>query len=166
MNLSTPISSSTSVLTPRHRTATPSIYLVTTIEFSLEAQSQGAIRNESFPSDSASLFRQTPIMATEHIADAQVRKQEEQPHNLMATNSNKSLSLWSKAFDSQDLIQEYKILNHIGFQANALESISKARSIVENILNDKKKKALKIELIGMKLLCWIDRFKEIGDTII
>jgi hypothetical protein len=37
---------------------------------------------------------------------------------------------------------------------------------MENILNNKKKKAWKIELIGMKLLYWIDRFKEIGDTII
>jgi hypothetical protein len=84
----------------------------------------------------------------------------------MVSNSIKAPSLWSKAFDSQDLIQECKMLNHIGFQANALKSISKAMSIVENILNNKKKKAWKIELIGMKLLCWIDRFMETGDTII
>jgi hypothetical protein len=105
-------------------------------------------------------------MVTEHMADAQARKKEEQLHNMMATNIVKAQSLWSKAFESQDLIQEYEMLNHIGFQANALKSISGARSIVEKILNDKKKKAWKIELIGIKLLHWIDRFKEIGDTII
>jgi hypothetical protein len=146
--------------------ATPSMHLVTTIESSLEAQSQGAIRNESFLSDSASPFGQTPVMATEHMADAQVRKKEEELHNLMATNIIKAQSLWSKAFDSQDLIQEHETLNRIDFQANALESISKGMSIVEKILNDEKKKAWKIELIGMKLLCWMDRFKEIGDTMV
>jgi hypothetical protein len=165
-NLSTAISSSASVLTPRHRTATPSAHLVTTIESSLEAQSRGAIRNESFPSDSASPFRQTPVTATEHTADAQVGKKEEQPHNLTATSIFKSQSLWSKAFDSQDLVQERETLKGIGFQANALGSVSEARSFVENILNDKKKKAWKIELIGMKLLSWMDKFKEIGDIIV
>jgi hypothetical protein len=73
-NLSMPISSSSSMLTPGYWMAIPSMYLVTTIEFSLEAQSQGAIRNKSFPSDLASLFRQIPIMAIEDRADTQVRK--------------------------------------------------------------------------------------------
>jgi hypothetical protein len=146
--------------------AIPSMYLVTTIQSSLEAQSQGMIKNESFLSDLASPFRQIPIIVTEYIADAQVRKKEEQLHNWIATNIIKAQSLWSKAFDSQDLIEEYEMLNYIGFQANALESISEVRSIVEKILNNKKKKAWKIELIGIKLLCWIDRFKEIGDTLI
>jgi hypothetical protein len=165
-NLSTAISSSASVLTPRNRTATPSTHLVTTIESSLEADSRGAIRNENFPSDSASPLGQTPVTATEHTADAQVGKEEEQPHNSTATSNVKAQSLWSKAFDSQDLNQERETLKRTGFHANALESVSEARSFVEKILNDKKKKAWKIELIGMKLLSWMDRFKEIGDTIV
>jgi hypothetical protein len=124
------------------------------------------MRNESFPSDSASQFGQTPVTATEHTAHAQVRKQEEQPHNSTATSIVKAQSLWSKAFDSQDLNQQCETLKGIGFQANALESVSEARSFVEKILNDKKKKAWKIELIGMKLLSWMDKFKEIGDIIV
>jgi hypothetical protein len=165
-NLSTAISSSASVLTPRYRTATPSTHLVTTIESSLEAQGRGAISNESFPSDSASQFGQTPVTATEHPAHAQVGKKEEQPHNSTATSIVKAQSLWSKAFDSEDLNQQRETLKGIGFQANALESVSEARSFVEKILNDKKKKAWKIELIGMKLLSWMDRFKEIGDIVV
>jgi hypothetical protein len=161
-NLSTAISSSASVLTPRYQTATPSTHLVTTIESSLEAQSRGAIRNEIFPSDSASQFGQTPVTATEHTAHAQVGKKEEQPHNSTATSIVKAQSLWSKAFHSEDLNQQRETLKGIGFQANALESVSEARSFVEKLLNDKKKKAWKIE----KLLNWMDRFKEIGDIVV
>jgi hypothetical protein len=83
-----------------------------------------------------------------------------------ATSIVKAQSLWSKAFDSEDLNQERETLKGIGFQANALESISEARSFVENILSDKEKTAWKIELLGMKLLSWMDRFKEIGDIIV
>jgi hypothetical protein len=166
MNLSIPISSSTLVLTPRYWMAIPSMHLVTTIESSLEAQSQGVIRNESFLLYLASPFGQTPVIVIEYMADTQVRKKEEEPHNLIVTNIVKAQSVWSKAFNSQDLIQEHEMLNCINFQANTLKSISKARSIVEKILNDEKKKAWKIELIGMKLLCWMDKFKEIGDTMV
>jgi hypothetical protein len=160
-NLSTAISSSASVLTPRYRTATPSTHLVTTIESSLEAQGRGAIRNESFPSDSASQFGQTPVTATEHTAHAQVGKKE-QPHNSTATSIVKAQSLWSKAFDSEDLNQERQTLKGIGFQANALEIVSEARSFAEKLLNDQKKKDWKIE----KLLNCMARFMEIEDIII
>jgi hypothetical protein len=79
----------------------------------------------------------------------------------------KAQSLWSKAFDSNELDdQERETLKGIGFQANALQSVSEARAFVEKILNDKKKKAWQIELIGMKLLSWMDSFKEIGNIIV
>jgi 3-dehydroquinate synthetase len=120
------------------------------------------MRNESFPSDSASQFGQTPVTATEHTAHSQVRKQEEQPHHSTATGIVKAQSLWSKAFDSNELHQELETLKGIGFQANALESVSEARSFVEKLLNDKKKKDGKIE----KFLNCMDRFKEIGDIIV
>jgi hypothetical protein len=56
MKPSTAMLSSTSVLTPRHQMATPSMHLATTIESSSEAQSQDVMRNKSFPSDLASQF--------------------------------------------------------------------------------------------------------------
>jgi hypothetical protein len=121
------------------------------------------MRNESFPSDSASQFGQTPVTATEHTAHAQVSKQEEQPHNSTATSIVKAQSLWSTAFDSNELDdQERETLKVIDFQANAHESVSKARSSAENLLKDKKENAPKIE----KLLNWMDRFKEIGDIVV
>ncbi|KAI5792038.1 hypothetical protein FPQ18DRAFT_291967, partial [Pyronema domesticum] len=61
------------------------------------------------------------------------------------------------------------------FQANALDTVSEARSFAHKILNDKKEKPWKIEIkgetivlsdIAMKLLGWMDRFKEIGDIIV
>jgi predicted nicotinamide N-methyase len=67
------------------------------------------------------------------------------------------------------------MLNSINFQANALDSISEARSFGEKVLSYKKENAWKIEIKGeiivlrdivMKLLGWMDRFKEIGDIII
>jgi hypothetical protein len=161
-NPSTAISSSASVLTPRHRRTTPSTHLATTIESSLEAPSRGAIRNESCPSDSASQFGQTPVTATEHTAHAQVGKKEEQSHNSMATSIVKAQLLWSKAFVSDVLDQERETLKGIGFQANALESVSEASSLLEELLNDKKQKASKFE----KFLNWMDRFKEIGDIVV
>ncbi|KAI5782140.1 hypothetical protein FPQ18DRAFT_283943, partial [Pyronema domesticum] len=63
----------------------------------------------------------------------------------------------------------------MNFQANALDTVSEARSFVQNILNDKKENVWKIEFkgeiiilrdIAMKFLGWIDRFKEIGDIIV
>jgi hypothetical protein len=142
--------------------ATPSTHRATTIESSLEAPSPGAIRNESFPLDLASQFGQTPVTATEHTSHAQVEKKEEQSHNWTATSIVKAQSLWSKAFVSDVLDQEREMLKGIAFQANALESISEASSLLEELLNDKKQKASKFE----KYLNWMDRFKEIGDIVI
>jgi predicted lipoprotein len=80
-----------------------------------------------------------------------------------ATSIVKAQSLWSTAFDSNELDdQERETLKVIDFQANAYESVSKARSSVENLLKDKREKAPKIE----KLLNWMDRFKEIGDIVV
>jgi hypothetical protein len=101
-------------------------------------------------------------MVTEHMAHAQIGKKEEQSHNPMVTSIVKAQSLWSKAFVSDILDQEHEMLKGIGFQANALESVSEASSLLEELLNDKKQKASKFE----KFLNWIDRFKEIGDIVI
>jgi hypothetical protein len=80
-----------------------------------------------------------------------------------ATSIVKAQSLWSTAFDSNELDdQERETLKVIDFQVNADESVSKARSSAENLLKDKKENAPKIE----KLLNWMDRFKEIGDIVV
>jgi predicted lipoprotein len=79
------------------------------------------------------------------------------------TSIVKAQSLWSTALDSNELDdQERETLKVIDFQANAHESVSKARSSAEKLLKDKKAKAPKIE----KLLNWMDRFKEIGDIVV
>jgi Zn-dependent M32 family carboxypeptidase len=151
------------MLTPRDRTATPSTHLATTFESSLEAQSLDAARNESFPSDPASQSGQTPVTAKERTAHAQVSKQEEHPHASTATSVVKAQSLWRTAFDSNKLDDpERETLKVIDFQANAAESVSKARSSAENLLQAKKEKSPKIQ----KLLNCMDRFKEIGDIVV
>ncbi|KAI5795814.1 hypothetical protein FPQ18DRAFT_289411, partial [Pyronema domesticum] len=175
-NRTTATSFSASVLAPRDPTPTPSTKLATTTESSSEAQSRGAIRNESFQSDSASQLGQTPVTtAVKHTAHTEVGNKEEHRHNSTATGIVKAQSLWSKALSSKDLDEERETLNSINFQANALDTVSEARSFAKKILNDKKENAWKIEIkgekivlrdIAMKLLGWMDRFKEIGDIIV
>ncbi|KAI5794245.1 hypothetical protein FPQ18DRAFT_388611 [Pyronema domesticum] len=171
----TATSFSASVPAPSDPTPTPSTTLAATAEPSSEARSRGAIRNDSFQPDSESRFGQPPVTATvKHTAHAEVGSKE-QHHNSTVTGIDKAQSLWSKAFDSKELDQERKTLKGIGFQANAIDIVSDASSFVQNILNDKQENAWKIEIkgekivlrdIAMKLLGWMDRFKEIGDTIV
>ncbi|KAI5799542.1 hypothetical protein FPQ18DRAFT_253782, partial [Pyronema domesticum] len=175
-NRTTATSFSASVLAPRDPIPTPSTKLATTTESSSEAESRGAIRNESFQSDSASQLGQTPVTAAvKHTAHTEVGNKEEHRHNSTATGIVKAQSLWSKALSSKDLDEERETLNSINFQANALDTVSEARSFAQKILNDKKENAWKIEIkgekivlrdIAMKLLGWMDRFKEIGDIIV
>ncbi|KAI5786153.1 hypothetical protein FPQ18DRAFT_296304, partial [Pyronema domesticum] len=175
-NHTTATSFSASVQAPSDPTPTSSTTLATTAESSSEAESRGAIRNESFQSDSASQFGQPPVTATvKHTAHAEVGNKAEQQDNLTATGIVKGQSLWSKALSSKDLDEERETLNSINFQANALDTVSEARSFAQKILDDKKENAWKIEIkgekivlrdIAMKLLSWMDRFKEIGDVIV
>ncbi|KAI5796206.1 hypothetical protein FPQ18DRAFT_423767 [Pyronema domesticum] len=67
------------------------------------------------------------------------------------------------------------MLEGITSEAEGLDTVFQARSFAEKILNDKKKNAWNIEIkgekivlrdIAMKLLGWMDRFKEIGDIIV
>ncbi|KAI5784286.1 hypothetical protein FPQ18DRAFT_298011, partial [Pyronema domesticum] len=175
-NHTTATSFSASVLAPSDPTHTSSTTLVTTAESLSEAQSRGAIKNENIQSDSASQFGQPPVTATvKHAAHAEVGNKEEQQRNSTATGIVKGQSLWSKALSSKDLDQERETLNSINFQANALDTVSEARSFAHKIINDKKQNAWKIEIkgenivlrdIAIKLLGWMDRFKEIGDIIV
>ncbi|KAI5813890.1 hypothetical protein BZA77DRAFT_389541 [Pyronema omphalodes] len=101
-------------------------------------------------------------MPVENTAtDTQVAP-EQQPHDLTATSVVNSRSLWSKAFDSNDLNEKRETLKGLGFQASALECVSEARRYVIDILKKRKTKTWKID----KLLNWIDKFKEIGDIVV
>ncbi|KAI5813266.1 hypothetical protein BZA77DRAFT_346375 [Pyronema omphalodes] len=144
-------------------TVTPSGQSQTIIESSSVAQSQGVISNEGFQLISPNSFQQTHVMATEHTAaDNRVGTPEKQPHDSTTTITVNPRSLWSKAFDSDDLNEQRETLKGLGFQASALECVSEARGYVEDILKKRKTKTWKID----KLLNWIDKFKEIGDIVV
>jgi hypothetical protein len=115
------------------------------------------------------------MVTVKHAAHTEVGNKEEQQNNLTVTGIVKGQSLWSKALSSKDLDEERKMLKDIMFEGNTLDTISQVRCFTENILKDKKENSCKIEIKGenivlrdivMKLLSWIDRFKEIGDIII
>ncbi|KAI5817430.1 hypothetical protein BZA77DRAFT_386720 [Pyronema omphalodes] len=144
-------------------TVTPPGHSQIIIESPSEARSQGESSNESYRSVSAGSFRQTLVMPTEHTAaDTRVGNPEKQPHDSTATSVVNSRSLWTKAFDSNDLDEQRRTLEGRGFRASALECVSEARGFVENILKDRKAKPWKID----KLLNWMDKFKEIGDIVV
>ncbi|KAI5794241.1 hypothetical protein FPQ18DRAFT_304644 [Pyronema domesticum] len=59
-------------------------------------------------------------------AHAEIGNKDEQQHNSMVTGIVKGQSLWSKALNSKDLDAEHEMLSSTNFQANALDTISKA----------------------------------------
>jgi hypothetical protein len=176
-NHTTGTSSNASVHAPSDPKPTSSKTLATTAESSSEAQSPGAIKNQSCQSGSASRSRQPPVTATvKHAGHTEVENKEEQQHDSTPTSSVKAPSLWSTALASDKLdVQERKTLNSLESHDNAIGAVSAATELVEEILWAKKENAWKITIKGeeivlrdvaMKLLGWLDRFKEIGDTIV
>jgi len=93
-------------------------------------------------------------------------------------------SLWSRAFKGGELssperelsTQERKTLADIGISQTDIRQIAPALgAMTEGIVNRKKGKDWKFQFmgeeivmrdIGMKILLWIHRFKQIGDTIV
>ncbi|KAI5811985.1 hypothetical protein BZA77DRAFT_153086 [Pyronema omphalodes] len=161
-HLSSAVQSNPPVLTPVHRTGTPSAHLVTTIESSSEIPAQGTICNEGVQSDLITSIQQNPVMATENTADTPVQEQGERTDNPTAASITISRSLWSKAFYHEDLDDQRTKLADIGIQADAQKSVTEARFFVDNSLKNSKTKAWKID----KLLNWLDKFKEIGDIVV
>ncbi|KAI5806000.1 hypothetical protein BZA77DRAFT_368834 [Pyronema omphalodes] len=161
-NLSSAVPSNPPVLTPVHRTDTPSAHLFTTIKSSSEIPAQGTICNEDVQSDSITSLQQSSVMATENTADTPVQEQGERTDNPTAASITSSRSLWSKAFYHKDLDDQLTKLKDIGIQADSRKSVTEARFFVDNSLKNSKIKAWKID----KLLNWLDKFKEMGDIVV
>jgi len=94
-----------------------------------------------------------------------------------ATSSTAAASLWSKAFKSNELsLHEREILADIGIEPDSCQNVAAALgTMTGGIMNGKERKDWKFEFkgevivmrdVGMKILRWVARFKEIGDIII
>jgi len=101
-----------------------------------------------------------------------------------ATSHAEAPSLWSRAFKGGELpsperelsTQERKTLADIGIsQTDSRQIASALGTMTEGIVNGKRGKDWKFQFkgeevvmrdIGMKILHWIDRFKQIGDIIV
>ena len=117
-----------------------------------------------------------PISATAVVMDTTHAKaeNEEDQHVSAAIRS-----LWDRAINSDGLSpQEYKTLTDAGLGVASREAafaVDAVRSIMDGILNKKNGALWKIKFrgeevvlrdVGMKILRWVDKFNEIGDTIV
>ena len=94
---------------------------------------------------------------------------------LAAADDTQAQSLWSRAIDSDELSShERERLSDIGFGVDGQKMVSEIWSMTDGILNNKRG-LWKIKLrgeevvlrdVGMKILRWVDKFKQIGDTIV
>ena len=133
---------------------------------------RGAIVDATFKSSPTS--QPAPTSATA-AADTQAESAGEQPNSTSA-DSIQAQSLWSRAINSDGLsMQERKTLTDIGFGVDDREMASAVGSMTDEILNERKGKLWKVKFreeevvlrdVGMKILCWVDKFKHIGDTIV
>ena len=108
-------------------------------------------------------------------AHTQVENEGEQPVST-AADSVRAQPLWGRAVDSDELSpQERKTLTDIGFGVDSGEMASAVSSMTEEILNEKKgelwrakfrEKEVVLRDVGMKILHWVDKFKQIGDIIV
>ena len=144
----------------------------------LKPQSGGAIGDKTFKPDPAS--QPGPASATAAAMDmsptqAPAEVKGEQPIST-AAGSIQAQSLWSRALGSGELsLQERKTLASIGLGVDCQEVASAVGSMTDGILNEKKGKLWKVKLgeeevvlrdVGMKILRWVDKFKQIGDIIV
>ncbi|KAF8420375.1 hypothetical protein EV426DRAFT_706146 [Tirmania nivea] len=93
-----------------------------------------------------------------------------------ATNITTIPSLWNKAANDPSLSsQELEALKKIGIDTNIIKISSDLETDVQDIVNKKKGKEWKIKFlgddivlchVGLKILHWVNRFKEIGDIIV
>ncbi|KAF8419355.1 hypothetical protein EV426DRAFT_538792, partial [Tirmania nivea] len=93
-----------------------------------------------------------------------------------ATNITKIPPLWNKAVNDRKLSsQERKVLAEIGIETNMIKISSDLEMVVQGIVSEKKGKEWRINFrgddivlrhVGLKILHWVNRFKEIGDIIV
>jgi len=92
-----------------------------------------------------------------------------------ATSNAGSPHLWSRAFNGSELSsQERETLADVGIETDTQQIASTLGTMTKGIVDEKKGKDWKIQFkgeeivmrdVGMKILRWLDRFKEIGDII-
>ena len=146
-------------------------YLVSPTEPPLKPQPGGAIGD-------VTTSQPGPTPATAAATDAthtQVENEGEQPTST-AAGSIQAESLWSRAFISDGLSsQERKTLTDISFEVDSGEMASAVSSVTDEILNKKKGRLWKVRIrgeevvlrdVGIKILRWVDKFKQIGDIIV
>ena len=86
--------------------------------------------------------------------------------------------MWSRAINSDELSsKERKTLADVGFEVDSQVMASAVRSMTEEILDERKGELWKVKFregdsdvvlrdVGMKILRWVDKFKQIGDIIV
>ena len=92
-----------------------------------------------------------------------------------AAGDTQTQSLWSRAINSDELsLKERERLSDIGFGVGGQKMTSEIRSMTDGILNEKRG-LRKVKLrgeevvlrdVGMKILRWLEKFEQIGDTIV
>ena len=143
--------------TPSTATSTPlTQHQITPTAPQLKPQPEGAVGNQPGPTSTTAA-----AMDTAH-------ENEEGP----------AQSLWKRAINSDKLSsQERKTLAGIGPGVDSQTMASTVSSMTDGILNEKKKKRelwkvrfrgedVVLPDVGMKILRWIDKFKNIGDIIV
>ena len=130
----------------------------------------GAIGNATSKS---SLTSQPASTSATAAADTQLEDEGEQPIST-AAGSIQAQSLWTRAINSDKLSpQESRTLKD--FEVDSRETASAVKSKMDEILNKKKGEQWKVKFrgeeivlrdVGMKILRWVDRFKQFGDIIV
>ena len=120
--------------------------------------------------------RPNPTSATAVAMDTAHIQVENGPVST-AASSTQAQSLWGRAINSDELfLQERKTLTDVGFGLDSQKMASAIRSMTDGILSEKKGELWKVKLrggeevvlrdVGMKILRWVDKFKQIGDIIV
>ena len=94
---------------------------------------------------------------------------------VTVADSTQAQSLWSMAINSDELSSQRKTLENTGFGADSQETASAVKSTMDEILSKRKGEQWKVKFrgedvvlrdVGTKILQWVDKFKQVGDTIV
>ena len=159
--------------TPSTTTHTPSTQHLAPIVSPPYPQPGGAVGN-------ATLEPNPRTAAAADAAHTQMGAGGKQPISIaVGSSDSEDQSLWSRAIRSSELsLQEHKTLADMGLKAGnqkTASSVDAVRSIMDGMLDKKKGELWKIKFrdeevvlrdVGMKILRWVDTFKQIGDIIV
>jgi len=178
VGLNVTTTSSTSAPSPSTQQFTPAI------ESSVDTKPGGTTQDvtpKSTPTNPPGPISPTATATAKNIAHT--RKDAAQTQTGMvepistATSGTAAESLWSKAFKSSELsLHEREILEDIVIEPGSCQNVAAALgTMTEGIVNGKNREDWKFEFngevivmrdVGMKILRWVDRFREIGDIIV